>query len=315
VKLTDDLLLQPEYVTLWGQNGKWISKPIRVSLGSWRQNFFAQMWTKVNFWDADGRVAVRAQDMSEDELQDSFGWKAGAPAWSYSNISNTIASWEETMYRTRLWAQSRRNHAKTDQMPVPSPFWQHVALTDCSGDLLFVVRLNVSTPLFPGGVTVYDRSGTLVATSLTNSLLPYHQFIDTQGYVLGTAQAPELNSTIPFESLPKDAYRGGMLTYHLKFAEGNYVNASRLLDQDFRWVLAAAVQLRALQDARSVWSPWLPQALPVLYWIFAGLLAFMAAGTCLFVYRPFRTTAATKYIGEGWPARGGAAWKLPERTL
>eukprot|EP00932_Pfiesteria_piscicida_P004636 SRR837773.14540.p2 GENE.SRR837773.14540~~SRR837773.14540.p2 ORF type:complete len:165 (-),score=37.09 SRR837773.14540:28-522(-) len=132
---------------------------------------------------------------------------------------------------------------------------------------------------------IYDRNGTLVAHTLTNSRVARHLFVDPQGYLLATAEAPRLSDSIAYRALPKDAARGGVLTYQLKIERGGYTNSSALLDQENLWVLAAVVQLRAIQDGRSLFAPVLPQILPWAYWLVAAALAALVLGVCLIFNR------------------------------
>mmetsp|Transcript_68245 Transcript_68245/g.222046 ORF Transcript_68245/g.222046 Transcript_68245/m.222046 type:complete len:424 (-) Transcript_68245:70-1341(-) len=283
VKLTRLLNLHPGYASWGGQQGGWLSVPDSLTLGSWSQNFFAQNWQGVTISDANGRVALRIEETTDEELARKYQWREGAPPMSYANLSSLQGRWETAMYRTGFATENAAedpSHARVLQMPGPSDSWKTFALFDCAGSLLFVAYLQASVNGFPGASNVYDRNGDLVVHTLADAKIARHLFVDPLGYLLATAEAPRLNDSIPYKDMPKDPARGGMLSYQLKIEEGGYANSSRLLETEYLWVLTAVAQLRAIEDGRTVWSPVLPQILPWAYWLVAASLALSAT----FVY-------------------------------
>jgi len=163
----------------------------------------------------------------------------------------------------------------------------YVALSDCEDQLLFVTRLAAPRQSgLPGGIDIFDLDGGLAAHGIVDDpVVARYQFVDANGFLLATSEAPGLQQNIPMKDLPLDGRKGNVLPYALRFEQGGYVNASRLLEVDYRWALAAALQARALADAHAGWAPRAASAVEVLYWCLAafGLLACLCA--CGAVYR------------------------------
>lgn len=283
VRLTQRLNLDAGYMSWSGQAGSWRVMPSAVKLASWEQSYFSQAWGTVFFRDLDGRQAVRAEDTTDEQLFRRFGWKAGHGPDYYPKVVELQARWEAVVRAGRLWTKTWPNDAGVTHvvaMHQPASTWSTVVILDCEGRLMFVVKLQKSAR-FPGAVDVYDNEGSLLAHSVTDVLVERHQFIDTEGYLLATAEAPGLGRNVSFQQLPRDSARGGIFAYELQFEHGGYNGASQLLEEDYRWVLAAVVQLRAIHDGWGENSPALPQILPVAYWLAAAVLVVAVAGSCL----------------------------------
>lgn len=307
VKMTSRLInLRPDYSNFWGQHGTWQASSDDLMMGYWSQTFFAEAWQNVALDDQDGQSAVHIQATTRDDLLLRYGWEAGAPPSSYANLSSLQAEWERAMYRTALKAQTLPqdpSKARILQLVGPANTSKTYAMLDCHDNLLFVAFLQDSTRSFPGAMDIYDSNGALAAHTLTNSRIARHLFVDPQGYLLATAEAPRLNDSIPYRSMPKDPARGGVLAYQLKIERGGYANASRLLDQENLWVLAAVTQLRAIQDGRSQFAPILPQVLPWAYWLVAAALALVVLVVCVVLNR---IPALPKHVEAPWPHRASS---------
>lgn len=98
-------------------------------------------------------------------------------------------------------------------------------------------------------VDIYDRDGKLLAHSVEKLDTLRHQFVDPSGYLLATVESPGIGTDVPPERMPRDAGRGNVLPFHIRFERPGYALASRLLDPEFRWVLAQAAQTRAILEA------------------------------------------------------------------
>lgn len=304
IKLTSSLFLSPQYVTFGGQTGGWRATPSGITIGSWSQTFLSQRWNDVYFNDLDGRFAVKAEETTDLELMKRHGWRiAGVPP-SYANFTNFVKSWEAAQYMTTFHTEVDPENPSSVRIVQPTPLAEShankttIALTDCEGELLFVVKMQPTNAHFIGGFDIFDRSGLLVARSLAETRVARHLLVDGRGYLLATAEAPKINASILFENLPKDPAKGGILAYEVRFEQGGYKDASRLLDANFRWVLVAALQMRALSDGRAVWAPSLPDALPVVYWLAVVVLTALVAVMCAFVIRPWEGLGASGKLDE-----------------
>lgn len=276
-RLTKLLVLEPQYVGWLGQAGLWRDKFSNIILGSWTQSFAAQNWETVRYVNLDYIDAFRAEEIIEEELLTKFEWKAGLGPQNYSAIVELERPFRQVAHLTKVWdfeeGLIQPKEIKKKEPPT------YIALVDCQLVLQYVVVLQKATR-YPGNIDVYNRKGILVAHALTDMDIARHQFIDTEGRLLATAEAPGLNQNISFANLPLDPARGDVLTYVMKFESSRYSGASQLLQPDYRWILASAVQMRAVIDGRAVAPPSLPDIMPTLYWVITFVFIVLMALLC-----------------------------------
>lgn len=310
VRFTKKLVSEPSYATWLGQTGTWRDEFSGVILSSWGQSFFAQDWQTMNFRDLDGRGAFTARTAAADELQKRFGWQVGLGPENYSAIVGLERPWKQAAHLTKVWDMQEglvsvpRDKVRGDAWTKKEPPLM-VALLGCEGELLFVIQLQASKR-YPGTIDVYDPKGVLVAHSLTDTTVARHQFVDVDGRLLAIAEAPGLYQNISFVDLPRDPAMGDVFAYELKFELGGYTGASRLLEPDRRWILAAAVQLRAVADGRVAAPPALPEILPALYWITTFSFILLVALVCVCV-TDVHPTKMPEYVTARLQAQAEAA--------
>mmetsp|Transcript_19391 Transcript_19391/g.53245 ORF Transcript_19391/g.53245 Transcript_19391/m.53245 type:complete len:444 (-) Transcript_19391:233-1564(-) len=229
----------PEYVLLdrvaatGPGRGQWLSSA-RATIVTWAQNFWSLSWATVYVTTLSGDMAVKAEPVTEQSLMDMYGWSANAA--NYPAVT----------------ALDSASKALAGLSPANEPETITFALTDCQSSLLFVVR---SEKRPPGVMDVYDRNGNLIAHTLSHPVYERHQFIDPNGYLLAIAETPGLFQNVTRQAPLVPGQRREVLPYAMAFMKTGYPNASRLLDSDFRWVLAAAVQVKAIQNAYGTWAP------------------------------------------------------------
>jgi len=262
----------------------WRDQFSNIILGSWKQNFAfpadaLSAWRRVRVSNLDSIQTFSAEEVLPEDLIKRFNWRAGLGPRNYSAIVELERPWRQAAHLTKVWdLEEGLVTAKGLESPKKEPP-AYVALLDCEDILQFVVVLQKASR-YPGGVDVYDSKGMLVAHSLTDMNQARHQFVDTQGHLLVTAEAPGLNQNISFANIPLDPAMGDVFTYVMKFELGSYSGASQLLEPDFRWILAAAVQMRAVIDGRTALPPMLPEILPVIYWIVTAIFIALVGLSC-----------------------------------
>lgn len=139
-----------------------------------------------------------------------------------------------------------------------------VALKNREGELLFMISLreipgSLQAGRTLGEISIYDASGNLVAHSLRDIMIDKYEFIDPDsGYLLATGESPALGLNIAIKDLPVDWSKADVRPFGLRFELGGYAQSSKLLEANFRWVIAVALQARALRDAHQAMVPWQP---------------------------------------------------------
>lgn len=278
LKLSDHVMLDPNYTTFWGQAGSWRTLPDGWTTGSWGQRFFSQNWRKVSFRNFDGREALYAEELSDEELKTSYGWTVGAGLLNHPAIRQLQGDWDKAKIFSRL-RESFEEGIPPKKLGRSDPTTKF-ALFDCADQLLFVIQLALPDD-GPGAIQVYDRVGNLAIHSLTDFAVARHQFVDVHGNLLARAEAPGLGQNLSLSDYPENLAKGQVLSYELSFEEGGYEGASRVLEPKFRWILASAVQLRAIVDGRRALLPPLPGMLPRLYWATSLTLIGIVTFACL----------------------------------
>lgn len=238
IKLPQNVSLISNGSWAGGLSGVWRSSDNSMTFASWQQNHLTlnRNGRKLYVYDLDRRLSLVSRPTTVGELETDSGFRVLEPPESLPALSSIIADWADARGEVRVVAPTQ-----------PGSF----AVQDCVGRLLFVVSL-IDLVARPGEVAVYDSSGGLAAYGIPDPLIGSYQFVDSQGYQLALAQLPSFgNRASMIESLPS----GSILPYDISFRPGGYSNSSRLLESSFRWVLAAALQLRAVQDAKAGWAP------------------------------------------------------------
>lgn len=282
MKLPSQIGLSSDTSSWVGQGGAWQTSN-DVVLSSFKLNFLSQSWGTTHIRNLDQQEACRATVTSDEELSYLYGWKGVRNPMDYPAISNLENKWWKA-----LWSGAYTVMKSPGQKYAFNSFglWHVYSLLDCEGRLLFVVKvLQQDTTTIPGTIDIYDRVGMLVAHAMPDFKVAKYQFVDTNGYMLARAEAPGLGVDISLADLPTDPFKGNILPYEIQFEQGGYANASRLLDTDYRWVLAAAVQMRALDDAHRDWSPWAPKLMIGVYWTIAALVLVSVCCACGAIYR------------------------------
>lgn len=217
IKLPYEMNLMPKWGTSWAVHGFWMSPYSGVRLANWTQHFWHFNWHTLFLSGLNGKVAVKILATSEHALLSAYDWKAEQKG--YTN-STAVA---------------------------------YTMFMDCEDKLAFVM-IEQDSAMEP--ILIYSNGGTLIATSYMWEKVENVQFVDAvTGYLLATAEAPALNQNWTRSWLPQDETLGNVTPYQLKIEVGGYVNASRLVDEEYRWVLATAIQLRALHLAQVDFYP------------------------------------------------------------
>ncbi|CAK0887504.1 unnamed protein product [Prorocentrum cordatum] len=286
VKLPAKLHMMATESTWAGQGGTWQSNT-GVVHSSFRLSFISTTWDTAYNRNLDEQAAFRGEVTSDEELEYSYEWKLRKGPMDYPAIAKLENDWWSAVYKgahsVLKSPEEKYGKAGDDQAST----WRTTALVDCEGHLLYVVKLlqQEAEKLLPGGIDVYDRGGTLVAHAMVDYSIARYQFVDVNGNLIATAEAPGVGLAIPLKDLEPDPYKGLILPYGVEFQKGGYTDASRLLDTDYRWVIAAAVQARALDDAHRSFQPWAPWLLVAAGVLFGALLLVLICFACGAMYR------------------------------
>lgn len=266
VKLPSLMVLKPTESHSTGLSGVWMMPSSSVALASFGQNFLSNSWDRINVRNLDERLALRAEIKSDEQLQYLYDWKAQAAPQDYPAISTLMKAFRSE---------------NSTRPPIT------ISLSDCEDRLMFVLRLHRDGDALtdPGDIGLYDRLGNLVAYALADPLIARYQFVDPMGHRLAVAESPGLYQNVSMKDMPRDGDRGRILPFELQVDAGGYANASRLMDPEWRWILAAAVQLRAIEDAHSEWPLAMPRPLVAIYWVFSVVGLLVLLGVCFAMYR------------------------------
>lgn len=303
MSLQDDVALEVFASHWWGQTGAWSP--------SFDQNAGAIADWSLSYGNMSWKIGIRnrstvqlvsfAEVVTDDVLKSRFGW---VPMPLPVNLTIKMDFQE---HHAALVMSSHLQELNTSislvhgdpsvvmlnvsNLPQANPR-SNVVLTDCEGTLLYVVSLWESPgflkqPTTIGIIEIYNEPGRLIAYSVREP--DYHKYLFVEperGYLLATAESPAIGLNITFQDVPTDPYKGDVRTYGMHFERGGYVGASPLMNEDLRWVIAAAVQARALRDAHqllALWQPtfiyWWLQCQPLLFCLLTMvvLLCIMAA--------------------------------------
>lgn len=240
ISLPQEFYMLSDDLSVWKQSGTWVDGD-GLHLAFWMRNLFSFHWRTVFLSSPSSVMAVKAPVETEAVLhQDYRFWVSQLPT-DYPALKP---------YETRTVRNAGTSMGTTLGDATVVPF------LDCAGELLFVAAYykgegpyQSGDPMWPGFVDVYDRDGNLVAHSLDKVHTLRFQFVDTNGHLLATVESPGVGHNISKEHLQRDAGRGNVVPYQIRYEPGGYANSSRLLAPEFRWVLAQAAQVRALFEA------------------------------------------------------------------
>eukprot|EP00928_Gymnodinium_smaydae_P048508 TRINITY_DN32437_c0_g1_i1.p1 TRINITY_DN32437_c0_g1~~TRINITY_DN32437_c0_g1_i1.p1 ORF type:complete len:409 (-),score=66.56 TRINITY_DN32437_c0_g1_i1:37-1263(-) len=252
LKLPDLVILEATEESYGGQRGRWTSQG-RINMASWLENYFGVSWMTVFVKSADGKLAAKAEPINEDQLYERYKFELPTAKSSSKGADAASSSAQVVTF----------------------------SVTDCEDSLLFVLRLQKGAP---GVIDIYDRLSNLIAHTLSDGKVLRHQFVDPNGYLLAVAESPGLqfNYTRPAE--PPEGQKARIQPYVMQVMEGGYKGSSKLLNDEFRWVLATAVQARAVTDAYGTWTPTVrPLGIAmVVVFILVFLLIIGCCTHCLF---------------------------------
>jgi len=210
--------------------GEWVTSD-NVGLASWRRSSWSQTWKSMQAMTGDGRVALQVDFMTKQQLLDLYDWRVTKNASSFPAIDSLQRRWDAAMF--------------DDPKGRPLPL-RYFAVTDCKEQLLFVVQLKAHIGV-PTQIDIFDNTGKIVAYALASRKVARYQFVDTQGHLLASAESPGLNQSVSW-NVSMQQYEEKVAPYDVLFERGGYANASRLLEVDYRYAIAAALQACAVSD-------------------------------------------------------------------
>jgi hypothetical protein len=229
---------------------------------------------------ATGQVAIRTRPYTDEQMMLLFNWKATGIKSAANGTSSTLP-----VNGTNGTALATANGTALPAAPTVQDYtgW-NLAIFDCVGTLMYVVK---EKSAFPAEIQLYSRDGTLVSSSHVGHPVLRYQFVDpSSGYLISTAEAPGINASISRTDIPKDVQVGDVLPFGFKFEEGGYTNSSALMENEYRWVLATAVQSLAIYNAEGEASYWTVVTVVEAFLIACIVLSVLLVGGLFFcVYR------------------------------
>lgn len=266
VKLPNSFVTSASYASHFSIAGTW-SYTNSVKLASWEQNFLSMGFsrdlhkvTTVIRTASTNQVAIRTRPFTNREMETLFNWKA---ANAYFDMNKTMPMEQASLQVFRDF---------------------NIAIFDCVGTLMYVVRENTQSPR---EVQVFSRDGSLIAKSHVGDPVLKYQFIDPQsGYLIATAEAPGINASIPLKDIPASVAEGGVVPVAFHFERGGYTNSSPLMDIEYHWVLATAVQALSIYRADAGDASWQLTTVVEGFLILCLLAVVLVFGGSLFcIYR------------------------------
>lgn len=276
-----------------------------VVLGTWKQNLLSNDWETIYVQAANGKLSMKVLPASLSGLSSKYGWQARTSPADFPAIA-ALEGQLRVLNSTDPGSTRRADLIKTRGAG------DLLAILDCKGALLLIASIVDTDPLY---IDIYDRTGMLLAHSIDDPVVARSQFVDLNGYLLATAEAPAIGMNISRSSLQASMKEGDMMPYVMSFELGNYPNASELISANYRWVLAAVMQMRAIHEAQA--SDGQPAAVkwqkPLLY----GLLAAAAILLCLalfWIYRCVFPSREEQFTGPTWASTIGPFLWSPEHV-
>lgn len=254
-----------------GQWGAWqlTDDPSAPTTGSWRLNFMSKDWQTIRISSSSGNLSSTVKPTTIDELRGTYQWLPedpgvlGLSSWSfvedllapsvalhYANLNYSVAQDPNSFPPTFTGSPSLA--ASSALAPAE---WQYWSVADCKDVLMAVFAIEVTNGTKPGRSMIYNAYGQKASEVVPDALMARYSFVDVNQRLLATAEAPTLGSNLPLSDVPKRPNLGNILPYSISFEQGGYDFSSDLLKKEFRWILSAAVQARALQDANYGFTP------------------------------------------------------------
>jgi len=244
-----------------------------VTLATWEQNYLTMGFSRnvklVSLYirtAATGQVAFRTRPFSDKEMKTLYNWK---PADKKLEDKTAVAG--------QLKADAAKSTEASNGTTLEEYSDFNLAIFDCVGALMYVVKEKKQIPV--DLIEVYSRDGTLISKSDVGGDIMRYQFEDpSSGYLIATAEAPGINASIKRKDIPHDVELGNVLPFGFKFEEGGYKNSSALMETDYRWVLATAVQALAIFKAKEEAVPWTLFTAVEAFWVACIALALLITG-------------------------------------
>lgn len=296
--------------SLWtGQWGKWrlSEDPDSIATSSWRVNFLQSDWQTLHINSDSGKLAVVVKPMSDEELRESHNWVAQDIGGKWDFMTELFAPAMALYYDSRNYSIKQTGRHRLSAQPDAKGIafgrgaWETWAVMDCKDGLVAVLKLEKTLGLRPGRTIIYNKKGVKAADTLPDTTVDRVQFIDVNHHLMATAEAPNLNANVAMEAMPRRRELGMVLPYTVHFELGPYELSSDLLKPEMRWIIGAAVQVRALQDAHADFVPplvddrWLLLSIFLAVLLMVLLLVFLALnGTSSSIRALFTTPSRPK---------------------
>lgn len=285
LKLPANLSLSVARTSWATRHGVWRTD-MGAELARWRQDFLAADSQGIRIEALGSRgITARLEIRTDEELANVYGW-------------GTPSGWA-----TGIGAQG------------PPTGGVNMALMDCDGHLLFVFRERAEDR---HPFDIYGRDNRLLASSVVDYDRPRVRFVDGNRYLIATAEAPGVGANYTTALMQRVPSEDGIYSWGMRFEAGPYANSSQFLEEDYRWVLAVAVQARAVREAMRA-NPglyngeWMHTALIYVIMIsmivVVTVLLFLAKG--LIYPNPARAEAVPvsgKFIQAPLKPRAGLTW-------
>jgi len=249
------LLKLPPQLNLVASDSGWLTQTGRwsgaadVTFATWRQNFLSRNW----------------RTMYVQSTMDG-----------HTSFQATVSNDEELKF---LYDWEAPNGGNVSVIDVP--------LLDCDNRLIFVVRIEER---WDAPISILSSDGRLLAITYADPNTEMLQFADPEtNYRIATAEAPGLGANLSKDLLVRDPLKGNILPYGIQFADSGYQNSSRFLEEEYRWVIVAAVQVKALADSeRNLPDPLAARIVPpmeLVVFIGSLIVAGIAVLFLFFVYQ------------------------------
>jgi len=247
-----------------GQWGEWrlAEDPDSIVPSKWHLDFLAWNWQVIHVTNtADGSASVMASPISEDHLKKLYNWTASDKnsadhRWDFLRewFAPNVAFWfDQQPYRFGManatYPTTFTAAPSAQASALPYPTWSHWSLTDCKDNLVAVVRAENTDAQQAGKMLVFNSVGELAAVALPDPILARYQFIDVNGYLLATAEAPTLNANITYKELPRREDLGYVVPYTMHWELGGYNMSSDLIREAHSLLLCLLLLCRQRQTA------------------------------------------------------------------
>lgn len=161
-----------------------------------------------------------------------------------------------------------------------------VVLRDCNNVVMYILREAKGSA---HSYNISNRDDVLIASSIQGTYFKDQmQFFDDEGKPIVLAQSPNLIEDRP-EGAPGDhgeEYFGRIAPWEVKFIDG-YNSSSSLIIPQNRWVIAIAVQVRAIRDAErgGDGAVTAPEVFPFfMALVVVGIMVVLALFFCFFLW-------------------------------